>query len=302
MTRAMPADAQRSRARVVLSTSALLAAWLATGCSSQPAHGAPAGGCPTDAQCIGIGGGPGGGTTDSGTTVDSSTGDAAEVGVVDIHAGEVRALDSFLRDPATGVLDTETNLVVKGAIGAKFLDATVLGGNFTLTGLDNTFPVNFVYLESRATTPIVTRTIFGLPVAATGGAYDIVVPTFPANASDTLALAAGIPLPSGTARGTATVVVQVFDSATGAPLKGVTGAPTPAAPQPSTNANPYYDDGSDGVVVSATGTSSRGTIVWLPVTPGFLAVSLKHGTTTYPTFNAPTMADAVTFVRLGVVP
>ena len=297
-----------SIARGVLSTSALVAALVVVGCASKTDHAPFAEGCPADADCLGIGGGGGGGGGgDGGVSEVGVDADGGEVGPVDIVGGRVRAAASFMQDPATGSLDTESNLVVKGAIGATFLDGPVAGGNFSLTGLDNTFSsigLNFVYLESRATTPAVTRTIFGFPIAPAGGAYDVDVPTFPDGLSQSLAGAAGIPLPSGSSSGTATVVVQIFDATTKLPLRGVTGAQFYSAPPPSpgSTSNPYYDDGSDGLVVSPGGTGGRGTVVWLPVNPGFLTVTLKHGTTTYQPFNAPTIANAVTFVRVGVTP
>ena len=290
----------KSRSLTCLVIALVACASAALACSNKNDHAPSAGGCPANADCGGIGGPPGGGGgTDAGTT-DASVADG-EVGVVDIHAGEIRSVASFTQDPAGGVLVTESNLFVKGARGAKFIEAAVAGGTFVLSGLDTTYPINFVYLDGRATGTSITRTIFGFPVDAVGGAYDLQIPTFPDTLSQTWALALGVPLTAGSTRGTATVVVQVLDDA-GVARKNVLGLATPSAPQPAgTAANPYYDDNSDGLVFNTTGTGSRGTIVWLAVVPGAFPVKFQLGAPAVTvSFTAPAQADAVTFVRLRV--
>ena len=279
---------------------------LMMGCGTKADHPPMAGGCPADASCVGVGGPPGGGPhPDTGTVTDGRVADSdgGEVGVVDIRAGEARNVASFTQNPATGSLDTIANQFVRGAQGAKFLEVPVIGGTFSLGALDTTFPINFLYLDSHATPPSVTRTVFGFPVDAVGGAYDVQIPSFPDNLSQTFALGLGVPHTSGSTRGTATIVLQVLDDA-GAARRGVIGLATPTAPQPpGTNANPYYDDSSDGLVASASGTGARGTIVWLAVVPGAFPVKFQLGTPTKTfAFTAPAQADAVTFVRMRVTP
>jgi hypothetical protein len=287
----------------VLSTSALLVAFLTAGCGNKSDHPGRVGDCPADANCLGIGGPPGGGGgTDAGTTLDAT--DVGEVGPVDIHAGEVRSVASFTQDPATGVLLTEPSLVVKGAQGAKFIEAPVTGGTFVLPALDNTSPFNFVYLQSRATTPAVTRTVFGFHTEPAGGPFDVQIPSFPDTLAQALALALGVPTTSGSTRGTATVVLQLVDGK-GVPLKNVFGEATPDTPHPPGTANnPFYDDNSDGLTASTTGTGTRGTIVWLAVPPGVFTINVRFGSAVadIKTFGiVGNLADTVTFLRVAVV-
>ena len=302
--RAPVTDDSRATTRRVLSTSALVAAFVVMGCASKTDHAPFAAGCPTDADCLGIGGpGGGGGGGDGGVTDATIDGDVGEVAPVDIAAGEVRAVASFTQDPALGTLDTEANLVVKGAQGTKFIEAPVAGGTFALPGLDNTSPFNLVYLESRATTPVVTRTIFGFHTTAPGGAYNVQIPTFPDTLSQTFALALGVPTTGGSTRGTATVVLQITDDK-GVPMRNVFGEATPTTPHPpGTTANPYYDDNSDGLTASTTGTGTRGTIVWLAQPPGAFTMNVRIGSAVaaISTFGiVVTAADSVTFLRVAV--
>lgn len=262
------------------------ALFAATACSSKSDHPANLGSCGADADCTGGGpitGGGGGGGGDGGTS-DTSTSDAGQIA---IGTGHVNAVAAYTQSPSTGTPTSSTTMSVRGLRAGTFSSAPVVAGSFTLGGLDDTAPVNWLYLDEVVGTTTTTRTIYGFVVAAAGGSYDVDIPVFADTLPTNIASSVGFLPETGTLAGSATVVVQVLD-ASGTPTKGVTADLVPGR---------FYDDGADGFVADGAATGARGTILWLGVGPtsGFTIV-FTNGASRI-TIVPHLKADAVTFVQ-----
>ncbi len=264
-----------------------LLALLAGGCSQKNDHPANAGGCGADANCLGTGpvtgGGGGGGGSDSGTSGDIG-GDA---GQISIGVGHVAVVTSYALTPESGAATSSATMTVRGLRSSTFSSAPVSGGTFTLGGLDDTAPINWLYLDELVGTTTQTHTIYGFVSAASGGSYDLTIPVFPDTLPTNTAASVGFVPDTGSLSGSAAVVVQIVDAA-GLPVKGATADVVPGR---------FYDDGADGFVASGAGTGARGTILWLGVGPsaGFTIVFTVGAARI--SIVPQLKADAVTYVK-----
>ncbi|MGZ5967436.1 MAG: hypothetical protein ACXWP4_07200, partial [Polyangiales bacterium] len=95
-----------------------------------------------------------------------------------------------------------------------------------------------------------------------------------------------------TTSGTGTIVIHTKDSL-GARVAGVTANPVG-------DAKPYYDSGSDSVEITASATGSKGTIVFLGLTPGSSTVTLTWMGKVQPSITIPTSADAISWTAVTI--
>ncbi|MGZ3424484.1 MAG: hypothetical protein ACXVEF_02535 [Polyangiales bacterium] len=254
---------------------------LAPACSSEKDHAPLVGGACTS-NCGTIGGGGTDSSTDVATDVTEDT--SFEVGEAGVSLiGKVHFLGAFPREPSSGT--PQTNVTVRGnrqGGGTTEIAVVAADGSFTLDGIAPSFGIP-TWLSIVKTGVVKGYVGIRFPVTGTD---PLDLPLF----DETLPVATAV---SGTTTsGTGTIVIHTKDSL-GARVAGVTANPVG-------DAKPYYDSGSDSVEITASATGSKGTIVFLGLTPGSSTVTLTWMGKVQPSITIPTSADAISWTAVTI--
>jgi hypothetical protein len=265
----------RTKILATVGGAALVAAMAA--CGSKFSHPGVAADCDPSVPChVGSPGGVSANTPSEAGVDGGDVGGPLDAGPnsITISSAEVHSGTSFVHAPKSDPLDTVDPLNTLYVVSSVSHTGLVTGGLFSIPALDalpDTY--GFFLLFNSSDTSFPTRTIgHVLHDTTTAETFPgpLYFPMYPTDLNATMGATVGATKPLAN---TATIIVQLID-ATGAPVVGATATMTGAstdctvATAPAA-CGPYYDapDGN-GIQVSAGGTGTNGTIVFLAIDGG----------------------------------